>query len=525
MISSDKNKSDFNFAYFILAIGIGNALEWFDFSIFGGLADIIGFHFFPAHHEGSALLDSFGVYCTSFFMRPLGGILMGYIGDRYGRKYALIISVLMMIIPSFLIGCLPTFASWGIVSTILLLILRLIQGVAVGGEMVGSLIFTVEASEGVNRGLWGSVCMASAMGGIALGSTYIAILRESMSQELLYKWGWRLPFLTSVILGVIALYLRMNIPESNEFHVAKRGDEKEESILAVFSRKRFDIILYMFAAAFWTSGYNICFVWMGYYTSNLIPGEPVQHSWILNILSTVLLVILLPISGMIGDRVYKYFGNNDNGYSFVMLVGAAIAAIFAAPAFILINLKDRLAVFAGQAILAASLALFGANLPVFLVSKFDIESRYLAVGICYNLASAFFGGTSPLAQTAWIIYLDSPNRDFSNIFVSTMPCIFLVFWALMAMIVISYSIQASNEPLQELSKGYSIDDSSRSIDTSSTPIVKSFHHSDDGSWQNIPPKSKKSISIFNISLNQSDHDSNNNSSSHGHRSHPSNGHV
>ena len=145
-----------NFLRLISAIGIGNALEWFDFAIYGALADIIGLHFFPIEHSSTALLASFSIYSSTFLMRPLGGILMGYIGDNYGRKFALELSISLMIIPGFLMGCLPTFNSIGYFATMLLIILRMLQGLAVGGEMIGAYIFTIEACEPTQRGLWGN---------------------------------------------------------------------------------------------------------------------------------------------------------------------------------------------------------------------------------------------------------------------------------------------------------------------------------------------------------------------------------
>jgi MFS family permease len=144
------------FARLICAIGVGNALEWFDFAIYGALADIIGYHFFPAHRSQTALLASFSVYSSTFLMRPLGGIVMGYIGDNFGRKFALELSISLMVVPGFIMGCLPTFHHIGYLATVFLIALRMLQGLAVGGEMIGAYIFTIEACEPTQRGLWGT---------------------------------------------------------------------------------------------------------------------------------------------------------------------------------------------------------------------------------------------------------------------------------------------------------------------------------------------------------------------------------
>jgi MFS family permease len=152
---TEASGSGSGFARLICAIGVGNALEWFDFAIYGALADIIGYHFFPAHRSQTALLASFSVYSSTFLMRPLGGIVMGYIGDNFGRKFALELSISLMVVPGFLMGCLPTFHSIGYLATFFLILLRMLQGLAVGGEMIGAYIFTIEACEPTQRGLWG----------------------------------------------------------------------------------------------------------------------------------------------------------------------------------------------------------------------------------------------------------------------------------------------------------------------------------------------------------------------------------
>jgi len=251
----------------ILAIGVGNALEWFDFAIFGALADIIGYHFFPAKHSSAALMASFTLYCTAFFMRPLGGILMGYIGDTYGRKSALEISVCLMLIPSFLMGSLPTFQHIGFVATGALVVLRMLQGLAVGGEMIGAYIYTIEACEGKRRGLWGGVCKATALTGTVLGMGVVTLLREVLSEEDMYQWGWRIPFLSSILLGIVGIYLRSFLHESEEYLKIKASTEqvKEKGFTTVQAVRAHwpEVILGSLITAFWCTGYYTCFIWMG----------------------------------------------------------------------------------------------------------------------------------------------------------------------------------------------------------------------------------------------------------------------
>jgi MFS transporter, MHS family, proline/betaine transporter len=244
--SEESTNGNSEFGRLICAIGAGNALEWFDFAIYGALADIIGSHFFPSNEHKTALLASFTVYSSTFLMRPLGGIIMGYIGDNFGRKFALELSISLMVVPGFFMGCLPTFNSVGYLATILLVLLRMLQGLAVGGEMIGAYIFTIEACEPTQKGLWGKsfpppplifsphldlllysvggVCKATALSGTVLGMGFVTLLRELLSDDDLQSWGWRIPFLASVLLGIVGLYLRFHLNESEAFvKVKNRG--------------------------------------------------------------------------------------------------------------------------------------------------------------------------------------------------------------------------------------------------------------------------------------------------------------
>lgn len=297
-----------NFYRTITAIALGNALEWYDFAIFGALADIIGLHFFPIKYESTALLASFGIYGSAFFMRPLGGIIMGYIGDTYGRKRALEISVALMLVPSFLIGCLPTFLEIGYFAPILLVLLRLLQGLAVGGEMIGAYVFTIESCEGQDHGgFWGGVCKSTALCGTALGMAVVAFMREYQAYDQLYAWGWRIPFLASCVLGGAASYLRYHINETDEFQRLKVQTPQSPSwwsnLKVVFAVHWVEIVWVILVCSFWSVGYYTCFVWLGYYTTVLIEGDEVSHAWLINIGMLCVLILLLPVGGYIGDKV------------------------------------------------------------------------------------------------------------------------------------------------------------------------------------------------------------------------------
>src|SRR3981189_795629 len=177
----------------VIAAGmIGNVLEWYDFAIYGYFAAAIGRHFFPHEDAVAQLLSAFGVFALGYLMRPVGGALIGHIGDRLGRRAALTFSVAAMAIPTFLIGLLPGYATLGIWAPLLLTILRMVQGLSVGGEYTSSMVFLVEHAPSGRRGLMGALASCGACGGILLGSAVGAGFAASMSDAALDTWGWRI---------------------------------------------------------------------------------------------------------------------------------------------------------------------------------------------------------------------------------------------------------------------------------------------------------------------------------------------
>src|SRR5919108_781617 len=192
----------------VIAGVVGNILEWYDFALFGFFAQQIGAHFFPAGDPTASLLAAFGTFAAGFVMRPVGGALFGWVGDRFGRKQALIWSVLAMAFPSFFIGVLPGTATIGIAAPILLLVCRLLQGLAVGGEYGASAVFLVEGAEPGRRGLLGSWAPVGAFAGTLLGSAAGAIVNTAMAPEAVLAWGWRVPFIIGLGVGLGGLAIR-----------------------------------------------------------------------------------------------------------------------------------------------------------------------------------------------------------------------------------------------------------------------------------------------------------------------------
>ena len=198
-------------------------LEWYDFAVYGYFATAIGRHFFPHEDAVAQLLSAFGVFAIGYVMRPVGGAVTGHIGDRFGRRAALTFSVAAMAIPTFLIGLLPGYATLGLAAPIALTLLRMVQGLAVGGEYTSSMVFLVEHAPDGRRGVMGALAASGGAAGILLGSAVGAGFAASMSDAALDAWGWRIPFLLGLAVGVAGYLLRRHVMETVPAERRKRA--------------------------------------------------------------------------------------------------------------------------------------------------------------------------------------------------------------------------------------------------------------------------------------------------------------
>ena len=213
----------------IISGTVGNILEWYDFAVFGYFAPIIGAQFFPSEDKMASILSAFGVFAAGYLVRPLGGMVFGSIGDRLGRKKALQLSVAMMAFPTVLIGFLPTYAQIGVAAAVLLVALRLIQGISVGGELIGSISFITEIAPANRRGLYGSWSMFSAIVGVMLGSLVATLVHGMLADQQVHDWGWRIPFLAGFVIAGFGVWMRRGMVETPAFEQQKSAGGLEQS--------------------------------------------------------------------------------------------------------------------------------------------------------------------------------------------------------------------------------------------------------------------------------------------------------
>ena len=312
--------------------------------------------------------------------------MMGYIGDKWGSRKALTISIFLMAFPTFAMGCLPGYAAVGSVSIILLTLVRLLQGLSVGGQIMSSLIFTLERHPKTKWGLYGSYVMAAANLGTLLGGLVATILRRSLTEEQLHSWGWRIPFLSGILVSVSGFYLKNHGEDDDSGHVhGAPSNAGANPIRLAFSRANIRSLLAASCVPLlWSSGFYLTFVWMAVYMADLIES-PVPNSFAVNSASLGLSVCLLfPACGLLSDKV---------GRKKVMAVGGVAMAVGAPLMLTLIGSGHSVTAFFAQMFLGISLSLWGAPMMAWLAESFEPAARLTSVSIGYNLAQACGGGS------------------------------------------------------------------------------------------------------------------------------------
>jgi MFS family permease len=377
----------------IFLSSLGGALEFYDFIIFIVFAKIISALFFPAQDLTASLMFTFGVFALGYIVRPLGGFLFGHFGDRFGRKKTFIASVLMMAIPTFLMGLLPTYETIGITASVLLIIFRLLQGLSVSGELPGAIIFVAESVPAQHRGAACGVIFFAINCGLLLGSLMGSFLTSTLSQEELMQWGWRIPFLTGGLLGVVSYYLRKKLRETPLFETIAQQKTKETApALVIFKHYRKQLLQGVGIAASGATLFTICFLYLPTYLSNTFQF-PLRQLFDLNSFAVLVFAIQAVLMAGLSDRV---------GRKTVMRVGTIGFILLSYPLFMLFQQQEFLWVIGAVVLFALMGACISGIFPCLLVEMFPTRVRYTGFAVTYNITYAIFGGLTPLIVTALI---------------------------------------------------------------------------------------------------------------------------
>ena len=409
----------------LLIAGVaGNVLEWYDFSIYGFFALAIGQHFFPSHSKSTELIDAYGAFAAGFLMRPLGALVFGRIGDRLGRHHALMLSVLAMALPTFAIGLLPTYQQIGITATILMVALRLIQGLSVGGEYTTSVVFMVERCPSTRRGLVGAFGSSGAFAGVMLGSAVGTAVASLMPQAALMLWGWRIPFLLGISIGIAGYFIRREISSAGEPVRVEPPPLRE--LLSTKSGRIFQVAGFKVLDAV---GFYLMFVYSTTYLSEIV-GFSKRRALAINTIGMLAATITLPLAGALSDRI---------GRKPVLVASAALIAVFSWSLFNLLWHPQFHVPLLGQIGFAILIGLFDGVSPSFAAEAFPASVRCSGVALSHNLVMALLGGTAPLVATYLI---DRTNSEMA-------PPVYLICAAIISMLFVLSMRETAKRPLEK----------------------------------------------------------------------------
>jgi MHS family proline/betaine transporter-like MFS transporter len=370
----------------VIAGMAGNMMEWYDFALYGVMAPTLGKLFFPQGNNLVSILSVFGVFAAGYIMRLGGGAFFGHIADHHGRRIALLASAALMAVTTTIVGFLPSYASIGIWAPLLLVILRLVQGLSTGGEFITSITYLVENAPPHRRGLIGTLAGCTASGGILVGSTAGTILFSVFSQEQILNWAWRLPFLASIPLGLSIALLRTSLPEEvpPERHAGK--SHRKSSVLHVLFEHPWALIRGAFGGwAFQAGFYTMAIFLSSYLVERKVFTEPTALG--LQSAAVGAAIIMSPIAGWLSDR----FGRKP--MSMISLVAILIGSW---PLYAVVNLGDNTLALAAMILFMLTIALGGATYQVWLAEVFPRTLRATGLGISYNVSAGVLGGTTPL---------------------------------------------------------------------------------------------------------------------------------
>lgn len=380
------------------AAAAGTVIEWYDFYIFGSLATIIAGHFFPKGNPTVAFMSTLATFATGFIVRPFGAIVFGRVGDLVGRKFAFLMTLLLMGGGTAAIGLVPSYESIGVAAPALLLLLRLLQGLALGGEYGGAAIYVAEHAPDSRRGYFTSFIQITATAGLFVSLGVILAVRLPLGEQRFQSYGWRIPFLLSILLVGLSLYIRLSLRESPLFSRLKAAGKTSKAPLAdsLGSGKNWKLMLLALFGA--TAGQGV--VW---YTGQFYALYFLQNTLKVDFLTSNLIV---SAALALGAPFFVVFGTLSDkiGRKQLMMTGCLLAVLTYVPIYMGMNAFSNPA---NPIVLAALVfvqvlyvTMVYGPIAAFLVELFPAKIRYTSMSLPYHLGNGVFGGLTPLIGTA-----------------------------------------------------------------------------------------------------------------------------
>ncbi|ROS43643.1 MFS transporter [Amycolatopsis thermoflava] len=371
----------------IVAGAVGNTVEWVDWAVYATFAPVFAKQFFTPGNETTALLSTLAVFAVGFVMRPIGGAVLGAYADRHGRKKGLTLTISLMAGASLVIAACPTYSKIGVLAPIVLLLARLVQGFSAGGEFGSSSAFLIESAARGRRAFAGSWQQVSVGAGALIASLMGTVLNSTLSEAQLQSWGWRVAFGVAGLLGLVGLWLRRSVHETEAFTRIK--DRPRGNPLVAMFRDHPKAALRV--AGVTIAGTLIYYVWVTYMPTyaHLATGIPLRQALLANTLAIVVFLILLPFGGLLSDRI---------GRKPTMAAFAAGFLLFSWPAFHFLA-ADFWTLLLIEIVGMVLIVGYSANCAVIMAEQFPPEVRTTGIGLPYALAVAVFGGTAPYVTT------------------------------------------------------------------------------------------------------------------------------
>ena len=413
---------------------MGNFVEWFDYAAYGYLATVIALTFFPQTDTTTGLLATFAVFALSFIVRPVGGLVWGHFGDKYGRRSALSWSILIMTVSTFCIGIVPGYNHIGLWAPALLLLIRLVQGFSASGEYAGASAFLAEYAPDGKRGFYTSIVPASTAAGLLFGAVFVAAMHTWMSVENLHDWGWRLPFLLAAPFGLVGRYIRVHLQDSPKFlEMEKRLEAKEcathAPIRELLTVHRRAVMIGIGVTCLNAVAFYLLLSYMPTYLSTEM-GMSDSDSFIASTVSLATYIGLIFLMGKLSDRY---------GRKTMLVTASVLFLVLTFPLFGTLGNPSLLVILMIQIAFGAILAMNDGTLPCFLAEIFPTRVRFSGFAFSFNVANALFGGTAPFIAT-WLIHATGNKMA---------PAWYLLAAAAVALVAMLASRETAHKALQD----------------------------------------------------------------------------
>jgi MHS family proline/betaine transporter-like MFS transporter len=389
---------------------ICSTFEWYDYALYGQFSYLMGKLFFPSSNPQLQMISAFCVFCAGYLTRPIGGVIFGLIGDKYGRSKALSISIFLMAIPTTCIGLLPTYADAGIIAPIILTFIRMLQGISMGG-MNGAFIFVIEHAPNNKKGLYSSLAFMTSCIGIAIGSAIAAGMSNLLPPEQFELYGWRIAFFLSFFMGIFAYLMKGNLIEAEIYLKAKIEKTNIDPIKEITKNYKLKIIQAMGINITMVIPYIVLLIFINSFMISSLHFTA-KTALSINFINIFIITIVIPISGYLSDK----FGNNK-----VMLVSSIMIMLLIYPISSGINSIHPNISALYQFALAALIGMYSGPLYSLLIELFPVMIRYTSLGLAMNFSATVFGSTLPLLAS-YILKNNGINSTINFISCYIMIC-------------------------------------------------------------------------------------------------------